>query len=181
MSGTGFICGSRQRFGFKTKKAVCSVCGKEFMRSDQHGYHAGGKWQCSYTCFRIPEEEERKAYREKLDRKLAVISYSERTKGDAIKRRRQMPAHLMEKALRRVEYCEAMVGMFTERANRLPTGVKQRKYAKSRASYWREKLETSREEVARLEKEMEASKNVRASEAEAAGGHGQDAAAQNAV
>ena len=168
MSGTGFICGSKQRFGFKTKKAVCSVCGKEFLRSDQHGYHAGGKWQCSYGCFRIPEEEERKAFREELDRKLAVIGHSERTKGDSTKRRRRTPEHLLEKARRRVEYCEALVNMFTDRANRLPKGVKQRKEAIDGATRWRKSLKAAREEVVRLEKEMEVSKNVQSTPEEEA-------------
>lgn len=169
MSGTGFhVSGGRPRYGFKLIEAKCSVCGKKFMRSDQHGYHAGGGWQCSYSCYRIPEEEERRKFREDLDRKLAVFAHSESTKNDATKKQRRTLEHNLEKTRRRIEYCEAMVNMFTERVNRLPKGVKQRAEAMDGAKRWRKNLKTAREEVVRLEKEMEVSKNVQSTPEEEA-------------
>lgn len=174
MSGAGFhVSGSRPRYGFKLIESKCSVCGKKFMRSDQHGYHAGGGWQCSYSCFRILEEEERRKFREALDKKLAVIDYSEQTKNDATKKSRRTLEHRLEKGRRRIEYCEAMVNMFTERANRLPKGVKQRAEATDGATRWRKNLKAAREEVVRIEKEMEAEQNVQSTpEEEASGRHG---------
>ena len=164
------VSGCRPKYGYKLIESKCSVCGKKFMRSDQHGYHAGGKWQCSYHCFRIPEEEDRRKFREELDRKLAVIEASEKTSNNSAKRHRATPEHKLEVARRRVEYCKAMIVMYTERVNRLPRGVKQRSLAINNVSKWRGNLKAAQEEVVRLEKETEENKNVQStSEEEAIG------------
>lgn len=169
MSGTGFyVSGSRPRYGFKLIEAKCSVCGKKFMRSDQHGWNAGGKYQCSYSCYRIPEEEERRKFREDLDKKLAVLDRSDTIKNEARNKQYRTLEHRMEVAQRRVEHCKAMVSMYTERINRLPRGVKQRNDAINSASKWRGNLKAAQEEVVRIEKEMEAGKNVQSTPEEEA-------------
>lgn len=174
MSGTGFTIGGsrRAKYGYKLTEATCSVCGKKFMRSDEHAYHAGGKWQCSYHCYRIPEEKERVKFREALDKRIAAYNYVEERKNGFYKRKQSMKAAkpetkrdkqlagALEAAIKEVEACEAWVQMFTSRVNRYDPGSTERRRAQSSAWKWRKKLEAAREAADRIEKELEASKNV---------------------
>ena len=174
MSGTGFfVSGSASRYGYKLIEATCSVCGKKFLRSDQHGYCAGGKYQCSYSCYRIPDEEERRKFREKLDKSLAAIEDSDKNRKEMLKKQRRTPEHRIEVLLRRIEYCKSMISMYTDRANHNPTGSRERHNAANCASKWRRSLAAAEKEAVRLKKEMEARKNVQSTpEEKAAGGHG---------
>lgn len=178
--GQGFtVCGSRQgKYGYRLTESTCSVCGRKFMRGDEHAYRAGGKMQCSYTCYRIPEEEERRKFRENLDKKIAMSRYVDEHKNTFYLRKKpkiERPASkteerlagALEAAIKEIETCEAWVHMFTARVNRYEPGTAERKRAQTSASKWRKKLEAAQQAADRLKEEMEAKKNVRIPEEEA--------------
>ena len=173
MSGTGFsVCGSRRaKYGYRLTEATCSVCGKAFMRSDEHGWNAGGKskYQCSYHCYRVIEEEERRKFRERMDKRIAAYKYVEEHKDDARKKRvatakqtekSKKLAGALEATMREAETCEAWVQIFSARAKRYEKGTKEHKQAKASVDKWRKKLEAAQQAVYRLNTEMEANENV---------------------
>ena len=179
MSGTGFaVCGSRRaKYGYRLTEATCSVCGKAFMRSDEHGWNAGGKskYQCSYSCYRVIEEEERRKFRERMDKRIAAYKYVEEHKDDARKKRMSAAkqsekskklAGALEATMREAETCEAWVQIFSARAKRYEKGSKERKQAQAAVEKWRKKLEAAQQAVYRLNTEMEAKENVQSTHEE---------------
>jgi hypothetical protein len=180
------IYGSRHKYGCRLTESTCSVCGKQFMRSEAHVYKFGRAMQCSYTCYRKLEEVERQKFREKLDKKIAMIDYVESRKNAfyqskqsekptptaPVSKQEKQLAGALESAIKEVEACEAWVHVFTGRVNRYPSGSAERRRAQTLATKWRKKLSAAQQAVDRLNEELEAKKNVHTSEKKAAGGHG---------
>ena len=169
MSGTGFaVSGSTYRYGYRLTDAVCSVCGKEFLRSPEWVYKSSGKkYQCSYKCYRVLDRKERDKYNKALDRTLASLERSSKKLPETRARqldqerlKRTLPEYRLKVAQNRARICQGWVDEYRQRANVFYKGEYKHRYNMKQSNVWARKLRDAQAEIASIEKELEAKENV---------------------
>lgn len=167
MSGTGFsISGSTYRYGYRLTEAKCSVCGKQFMRSPEWVYKNGyKKYQCSYKCYRVLDRKERDKYSKALDKTLASLERSSKKPPETKARhqeeerlKRTLPEYRLKVAQNRARICQGWVDEYRQRAHAFYKGEYKHRYNMKQSNVWARKLRDAQEEIASIEKEMEARK-----------------------
>lgn len=121
-------------------KDRCHVCGREFLRTNEHVYRHSGKnyepvYECSYSCYRRIEREIEAQRQAEEDEETKWLEAEQK------------------RLTQRIAQCETKLAQAAEAARKAPKG-RERKTAQAKASDWRCAMRKAQADLRRVSESL---------------------------